>query len=92
MRPLEADFNHALASPLPRWFQRQLQHKGVHLAIDLLAIDLLAIDLPDVPYYGKADQQHHQTDHWVCRGEAQAGTDPEGAPLLSLRHRLCDAA
>lgn len=86
VRSLETDFNRALASPLPRWFQRQLRHKGVHLAIDL----------HDVPYYGKADQHHPSdhgvNDHWVCRGEAQAGTDPEGAPLLSLRHRLCHAA
>ncbi|HEX2238591.1 MAG TPA: hypothetical protein VHJ19_09705 [Gammaproteobacteria bacterium] len=63
VRPLEADFNRALASQLPRWFQRQLRHKGVHLAIDL----------HDVPYYGRADQCK-PSDHWVCRGEAQAGT------------------
>lgn len=81
VRPLATNFNRALASQLPRWFQRQLRHQGVHLALDL----------HDVPYYGKADQ-HHPNDHWVCRGEAQAGTDPEGAPLLSLRHRLCHAA
>jgi IS4 transposase len=63
VRPLEANFNRALSSPLPRWFQRQLRHKGVHLAIDL----------HDVPYYGKAEQRHPD-DHWVCRGEAQVGT------------------
>jgi hypothetical protein len=33
-------------------FQRQLRHKGVHLAIDL----------HDVPYYGQADQRK-PSDH-----------------------------
>jgi hypothetical protein len=49
VRPLEAAFNHALASQLPRWFRHQLRSKqGLHLAVDL----------HDVPYYGKADQPH----------------------------------
>ena len=63
VRPVEADFNRALTSQLPRWFHRQLRHQGVQLAIDL----------HDVPYYGKTDQLN-PTDHWVCRGQAQAGT------------------
>ena len=47
VRPLEAAFNRALASQLPRWFRHQLRAKtGLHLALDL----------HDVPYYGKADQ------------------------------------
>jgi hypothetical protein len=63
VRPLEANFNRALAAQLPCWFHRQLRCPGVHRAIDL----------HDVPYYGKADQRN-PADHWVCRGEAQAGT------------------
>ena len=65
VRPLETDFNRAVASQLPHWFRRHQRHKDLELAIDL----------HDVPYYGKADpDQADQPDHWVCRGEAQAGT------------------
>jgi hypothetical protein len=66
VRSLEADFNRALRSQLPHWLRRQLRHKGAQVAIDF----------HDVPYYGRADQKAGQTDdeHWVCRGEAQAGT------------------
>jgi putative transposase len=69
VRPLEADFNRALAAQLPRWFRHQLRSKtGLPLALDL----------HDVPYYGKADQPDRPNaappEHWVCRGEAQAGT------------------
>jgi hypothetical protein len=63
VRPVETNFNRALASQLPRWFRRQLRHKEVQLALDL----------HDVPYYGRTDQRN-PADHWVCRGEAQAGT------------------
>jgi hypothetical protein len=66
VRPLEDNFNRALSSQLPRWLHRQLRHRGLQVAIDF----------HDVPYYGHADQRVNQTgdEHWVCRGEAQAGT------------------
>ncbi len=66
VRPLEADFNRALSSQLPRWLHRQLRHRGLEVAIDF----------HDVPYYGHADQKANQAgdEHWVCRGEAHAGT------------------
>jgi hypothetical protein len=66
VRPLEDNFNRALSRQLPRWLHRQLRHRGLEVAIDF----------HDVPYYGHADHKANQTgdEHWVCRGEAQAGT------------------
>jgi hypothetical protein len=62
VRSLQENCNQALASQIPSW----LRHKARHKALDI------AIDLHDEPYYGTADLQ--QDNHWICRGEAQAGT------------------
>jgi putative transposase len=72
VRPLEAQFNQALASQLPRWFVRSLRRPNTEFALDL----------HDVPYYGKLDQDQavadqavaDQATHWICRGAAQVGT------------------
>lgn len=66
VRPLEADFNRALRSQLPRCLRRQLRHPGLEGAIDF----------HDVAYYGHAEQKATLTgdEHWVCRAQAQAGT------------------
>lgn len=60
--PVQAACNRALASQIPPWLWSAAQHKAVDIAIDL----------HDEPYYGRADLL--QPEHWICRGEAKAGT------------------
>ena len=57
--------NAALANQIPAWLTQRAQE--------------IACDLHDEPYYGKvqpADPEHpeNDSDYWICRGEARAGT------------------
>ena len=67
VRPLEAQFNAARGSQVPRWFVRSLRSQHTEFALDL----------HDVPYYGKLDQDpadQEPPSPWICRGAAQVGT------------------
>jgi hypothetical protein len=59
---LQACCNAALQSQVPAWLWQTARYKPLAVALDLHAM----------PYYGKADL--HDPDHWICRGEAEAGT------------------